>query len=217
VTSVGVDDAEPIAFGIGENHIVGIRRTVGLVRARGPKRKQSLDVPSLVFGIQVKVYPRALLNSGWPGAQRDVRTAAPTRPQDCPVIFGRLARHVVQCIGPKRELPRQVIDAKDDRANAHNGHISAGRSSDEMSPCTNRGTVPSIGARSRPRRVPAVRTLAFTVQNRPDRTSASRRFRARRACKGLLLLVQGTTPVRPMQQFHKATVRLNHGVPGARY
>ena len=80
LTSIDVNDAEPIALGIGEDHIVSIRGTVGLVRARGSKRKQPLDVTSLVVGIQVEVYSGAFLSFGWPRAQRNVRTAATARP-----------------------------------------------------------------------------------------------------------------------------------------
>lgn len=64
----GLDDTEPIAFGIGEDHVVGICGTAGFVWACRPKRKQTLDVASLVAGVQVKVYPGALLNSRWPCA-----------------------------------------------------------------------------------------------------------------------------------------------------
>ena len=53
--STSVDNAEGIAFRIGEDHVVGIRGTIGLVRAGGTERKQSLDITSLVLGVEVKV------------------------------------------------------------------------------------------------------------------------------------------------------------------
>ncbi len=63
--STSVNDAEVIALRVGEDDVVGIGGAIGLGRTRSTERKQSLDVASLVLGIEVKVYPWALLGAGW--------------------------------------------------------------------------------------------------------------------------------------------------------
>ena len=92
--------------------------------SRRPECEQPLDVVGLVLGVQVEVHPRTSLHLGGLCAQRDVRSLADAWAEDRPVIFRRLAWHVVQSLGPERELGWEVVDAKDNRTDAHTSTVA---------------------------------------------------------------------------------------------
>jgi hypothetical protein len=113
------NDAEAVTFGVGEDHVVGIRRTVRLNGPGRAKTEQTLDIASLILGIEIKVNSRPFLRPGGPHAQRQVRTGARARPQRRPVIIRRPTQLVIKRLGPKRELLLKVINPQDHGANAH--------------------------------------------------------------------------------------------------
>ena len=59
-----IDNAEPIAFRIRQDDVVGIERPFVPMHLRRPERNQALDLASLVVGVQVKMDPRRDLESG---------------------------------------------------------------------------------------------------------------------------------------------------------
>jgi hypothetical protein len=66
-SAAGVDDAEPVALGVGEHDEVGVLRIEVPVDALGPEGDQAIDLGRLVrrvTGVQVEVDPRVLLTRG---------------------------------------------------------------------------------------------------------------------------------------------------------
>ncbi len=114
-----INDAEAVTFGVGEDHVVSVRRTVRLNGPGRPQTEQTLYIAGLIVGIEIEVNPRSFLRPGGPHAQRQVRTGARARPQGRPIVIGRPTQLVIKRLGPERELLLKVIHTQDHGADAH--------------------------------------------------------------------------------------------------
>ena len=70
-----VDHAEPVALGIRQDHIVGVRRPFGPVDLGGAQGQQALDLARLVVGVQVEVDSRRHLHGRAYAVQGDAAAA----------------------------------------------------------------------------------------------------------------------------------------------
>lgn len=123
----GVDNAEAVAFGVGEHHEVGILRIEIPVDTLGAKRHKSLHLGGLIGGItgvQIQVNARVGLQWGIAEIEGDL-DARPSfrRNQDHPIVVLILGITGNVIEGPAPEL-RRALDVRDTQNNAsHIQHV----------------------------------------------------------------------------------------------
>ena len=71
-----VDHAEAVAFGVGKDHVVGIRRSFVPIDRGRAEGQQAVDLRSLIFGVQIEVEARRDLQRRANLIEREVRTRA---------------------------------------------------------------------------------------------------------------------------------------------
>jgi hypothetical protein len=117
--SAAVDHAEAVAFGISQDHEVGIGWHPLPLHATRAQPDQPLHLGCLVIGIQIKVDFRWHLDIGMPSVQRDIWTYAVRWSQEDEVRITPVARDVVERLGPELDLAVKVVDADDHRTDAN--------------------------------------------------------------------------------------------------
>src|SRR5215831_14012450 len=131
VPVAGVDDAEPVAIGIGQDDEVRILGVEVPVDPLGAQRHKPLDLRGLfrrVGCVEVDMNPRMLLRGRGTELQAQPGTEAAGGGQRALVRFGAaFAQLVAERLAPEADGPPHVGHAEYHHANAHHGPILATR------------------------------------------------------------------------------------------
>src|SRR5829696_7101619 len=146
--AAGVDDAEAVAVGVGENDEVGIVRVEVPADAYRTERDQAFHFRGLVggvAGVEVEVDARLLLHGRLAELQRQVGAGTAGRDHDRPVRLYLVARHVVESPGPELGRPPDVVDTQYDGPDPQHAAIVAARLARRLLvvPCERAGLRPS--------------------------------------------------------------------------
>ena len=108
-----VDDAEPIALGIGEDNVVSIERSLVPVHLGGPERDQAFDLFGLALCVQIKMNAWWQMDFRADPVEGEVWPDTVPRPQQHEVVVARpFPRHIVESSHPERSLALQVVHAQ---------------------------------------------------------------------------------------------------------
>jgi hypothetical protein len=113
----GIDDAEAVPLGIGEDDVIRVRRSFVPMDFGGAQRDQALDLSRLIIGVEVEVKTRRDLQGRANLVEGEVRPDPVGRAEQNEVV----ARSVVSTNVAERRLPElslaaKIVDAQDDRA-----------------------------------------------------------------------------------------------------
>ena len=114
-----VDHAEAVPLGVGEDHVVGVRRSLVPVDLGRSEREQTLDLLTLVLGVQIEVETRRYLQRRADPVERDIRPHSVRRTeQDEVVALPVVSADIAERRLPEPSLTLEIVDAQNDRADA---------------------------------------------------------------------------------------------------
>jgi hypothetical protein len=114
-----VDDAEAIAFGIREDHEIGVFRVQLPVDPFGPQRDEPLDLGGLIASIicvEIQMHAWMFLRRRLAETEGEVSPRSLGGHEHRPFFLRFLARDVVKSVHPEVQCSRQIRYAQYDRA-----------------------------------------------------------------------------------------------------
>ena len=103
-----------LPFRIGEDDVVGVRRSLIPVDLGGTQPDQAFDLSRLIAGVQVEVDAWRHLHRRANPVEGEVRPDAVSRTQQDEILAVALTTNVIECGLPELGLARQIVDAQDD-------------------------------------------------------------------------------------------------------